>query len=129
MRIFSSLAAVVLFSFAAGLASADTPSEGVRDSVVKIYSTLRQPDMTRPWAKQSPQEASGSGIIIEGKRVVTNAHVVTYASQVFVEGNQSSEKVSATIESYAPGIDLAVLKLEDESFFEKRPPLPRKTEL
>src|SRR5262249_7030516 len=35
----------------------------------------------------------------------------------------------AEVESIAPGIDLAVLKLEDESFFEKRPPLPRKAEL
>jgi S1-C subfamily serine protease len=129
MRIFWPAAAVALFSLLPRAGAADPQSEGVKDSVVKIYATLRQPDAFRPWTKQSPQEASGSGVVVEGKRVLTNAHVVTYASQVFVEGNQSSEKVAAEVEAIAPGIDLAVLKLEDESFFERRPPLARKAEL
>jgi hypothetical protein len=33
------------------------------------------------------------------------------------------------VEAVSPGMDLAVLKLEDESFFDKRPPLARTTEL
>ena len=103
--------------------------EAIRESVVKIYSTMRNPDLVRPWQKMSPQEASGTGIIIEGKRILTNAHVVNYASQVFVEPNQSGEKLAATVEFAAPGIDLAVLKLEDESFFDKRPPLARAEKL
>ncbi len=113
-----------------GLALADqSKEEAIRESVVKIYSTMRNPDVVRPWQKQSPQEASGTGIVIEGKRILTNAHVVSYASQVFVEPNQSGEKLAATVEFAAPGIDLAVLKLEDESFFDKRPPLPRAEKL
>ena len=100
-------------------------ADAIRESVVKIFSTMRQPEPIRPWQKGSPQEASGSGMVIEGKRILTNAHVVLYASQVFVQPNGSGEKVAATVEAIAPGIDLAVLKLEDESFFDKRPPLPR----
>jgi S1-C subfamily serine protease len=103
--------------------------EAIRDSVVKIYSSLRPPDLIKPWQKQTPQEATGTGIVIEGKRILTNAHVVNYASQVFVEPNQSGEKLAATVEYSAPGIDLAVLKLEDESFFDKRVPLPRAEKL
>ena len=103
--------------------------EAIRDSVVKIYSSLRPPDLVKPWQKQTPQEATGTGIVIEGKRILTNAHVVSYASQVFVEPNQSGEKLAATVEYSAPGIDLAVLKLEDESFFDKRAPLPRAEKL
>ncbi len=48
---------------------------------------------------------------------------------MFVEPNQSGEKLAATVEYSAPGIDLAVLKLEDESFFDKRAPLPRAEKL
>jgi S1-C subfamily serine protease len=51
--------------------------------------------------------------------------VIAYASQVQVQGNQSGDKISATVEAMDPGIDLAILKLEDESFFDHRPPLPR----
>jgi S1-C subfamily serine protease len=113
-----------------GLALADQPKEdAIRESVVKIYSSLRAPDLIKPWQKQTSQEATGTGIVIEGKRILTNAHVVSYASQVFVEPNQSGEKFAATVEYSAPGIDLAVLKLEDETFFDKRAPLPRAEKL
>jgi len=103
----------------------DSAEAKIRESVVKITSTMRLPDLTKPWAKASPSEASGTGVVIEGKRILTNAHVVNYASQLFVEGNQSSEKLPAQVVAVSPGIDLAVLKLEDESFFDKRTPMPR----
>ena len=97
----------------------------VEDSVVKVFSTIRQPDTSKPWTKQSPLEATGTGVIIEGHRILTNAHVVLYASQVQVQANQAGDKISATVEFAAPGIDLAVLKLEDDAFFDTRPPLKR----
>ncbi|MCX6951797.1 MAG: trypsin-like peptidase domain-containing protein [Verrucomicrobia bacterium] len=104
-------------------------NNAVENAVVKIFSTMRGPDPYKPWTKQAPREATGTGIIIEGKRILTNAHVVLYASQVQVQANQSGDKISATVESIAPGIDLAVLKLEDDTFFDTRPPLPRATML
>jgi S1-C subfamily serine protease len=42
---------------------------------------------------------------------------------VQVQANQSGNMVSATVESIAPGIDLAVLKLDDDSFFDSHQPL------
>lgn len=109
------------------LNAADSPAvpAAVENSVVKIFATQRMPDLARPWTKSAPREISGSGVVIEGRRILTNAHVVSYASQIQVQGNQSGEKIPATVEAIAPGIDLAVLKLEDESFFEARPPLAR----
>jgi len=101
----------------------------IRDSVVKITVSVRTPDPMHPWTKSSPRDASGTGVIIEGKRILTNAHVVSYASQIFVESSESSDKHVATVEAISPGIDLAVIKLEDETFFEKRPPLERSHDL
>jgi S1-C subfamily serine protease len=109
-------------------AAAETSPAIAREAesaVVKVFSTMRRPDVARPWSKAAPIEATGSGVVIEGKRILTNAHVIAYASQVEVQGNQSGDKISATVEAVDPGIDLAVLKLEDDSFFDKRPPLPR----
>ena len=104
----------------------DDAQEGaIRESVVKISASMRYPDLVRPWAKQSPSEASGTGVVLEGKRILTKCHVVLYASQLFVETSQSGDKRAATVESVSPGMDLAVLKLEDESFFEGRTPLRR----
>jgi len=94
-------------------------------AVVKVFSTIRRPDVARPWAKASPLEVSGSGVVIEGRRILTNAHVVAYASQVQVQSSEAGDKVSARVVAVATGIDLAVLKLDDDAFFDKRPPLPR----
>ncbi|PTX97796.1 S1C family serine protease [Opitutus sp. ER46] len=106
-------------------APTDPKVDAIENAVVKIFATMRRPDLYRPWSKSPPSEVTGSGVIIEGKRILTNAHVVLYASQVQVQGNQAGDKISATIETIAPGIDLAVLKLEDESFFDTRPPIAR----
>lgn len=106
-------------------ASADTNFDAVANSVVKIFSTVRYPDVFKPWTKSAPSSITGSGVVIEGKRILSNAHVVSYASQVQIQANQSGDKISATVEAIAPGIDLAVLKLDDETFFDTHPPLPR----
>lgn len=109
----------------ASAAPAEVQSPDVANAVVKVFSTMRYPDVTRPWTKQQPSEATGSGVVIEGRRILTNAHVVLYASQVQVQANQAGDKISATVEAIAPGIDLAVLKLEDDSFFDTHAPIKR----
>ncbi len=116
------------FALAYGLEGSSpnpTTDSKIENSVVKIFATKRNPDPSKPWTKQAPQEVTGSGVVMEGKRILTNAHVVIYASQVSVQANKGSDKISATVEAIAPGIDLAVLKLEDETFFNNRPPLKR----
>ena len=105
------------------------PPPGVENSVVKVFSTVRYPDPYKPWAKESPSEETGTGVVIKGKRILTNAHVVGYASQVQIQANQAGDKISATVEYIAPGIDLAVLKLDDDSFFDTHPPLPESQKL
>lgn len=93
----------------------------LRDSVFKIHVTVRAPDALRPWSKQPPAEQSGSGVLIEGGRILTNAHVVRYATQVRVQPNQSSEKLGARVTAISVGMDLAVLELDDPAGLEGRP--------
>ncbi|MGC9940525.1 MAG: trypsin-like peptidase domain-containing protein [Verrucomicrobiota bacterium] len=106
-----------------GGASATATTGDVENSVVKIFSTMRYPELSRPWTKGSATEVTGSGVVIKGRRILTNAHVVGYASQIQVQANLAGDKDSATVEFIAPGIDLAVLKLDDNSFFDTHPPL------
>jgi S1-C subfamily serine protease len=99
--------------------------ESVQKSVVKVFATICLPNLSKPWSKESPQEISGSGVVIEGKRILTNAHMVLYANQIQIQATESGNKVSAMVVAVAPGIDLAVLKLDDESFFSSHAPLSR----
>ncbi len=105
--------------------AADAASGAIENSAVKIFSTVRYPDPYQPWTKQPPEDITGSGVVIEGRRILTNAHVVNYASQVQIQANQAGDKISASVVAIAPGIDLAVLKLDDETFFDTHPPLAR----
>lgn len=100
-----------------------TPSTTVENSVVKVFSSMRAPDLTKPWAKAVATDVTGSGVVIEGRRILTNFHVVAFSSEIQVQANQAGDKVSATLEAIAPNIDLAVLKLDDEKFFETHSPL------
>src|SRR5215831_17217836 len=69
-------------------------ASAVENSVVKIFSTMRYPDPYRPWTKQSPADATGTGVVIKGKRILTNAHVVNYSSQIQIQANQAGDKLS-----------------------------------
>lgn len=92
----------------------NTPTEeSLRRSVVKIFSTQSPPNMFRPWEITPPQEATGSGVVIEGGRILTNAHVVNYAQQVYVQPYESSEKLDATIEYLSADCDLATLTIDE----------------
>ncbi len=105
-------------------AAQSSASNRIENSVVRVFATSQYPDLSRPWSKQPIREITGSGLIIEGRRILTNAHVVLYASQVQIQGYRSGEKLSATVEAVAPGIDLAILKLDEETFFDTHAALP-----
>jgi len=122
----------VLFTAAAypaAHAADQAESPALENSVVKIFSTMRYPDPFKPWTKQAPSEATASGVVIEGKRILTNAHAVLYASQVQIQANAAGDKLSASVLAIAPGIDLAVLQLDDPSFFDTHPPVARASKL
>src|SRR5262249_30209992 len=100
---------------------------GPEDSIVKLTSVLRVPNPVRPWTKQNPMEVGGTGVVIDGKRILTVAHLVTYAEEIYVQPGQGGDRVEAKVAAMAPGIDLAVLTVDpaEGDFFDKRPPLPR----
>jgi S1-C subfamily serine protease len=115
---------------AADEASAAAPiPANLGNAVVKVFATLRMPDPYKPWTKQAPQDITASGVVIEGHRILTNAHAVLYSSQVQIQASGAGDKISATVEAIAPGIDLAVLKLDDDSFFATHAPIARASEL
>ena len=98
-------------------------ADSIRDAVVKIHVTQRAPDFLRPWTKRASKKSTGSGAIIAGNRILTNAHVVSYASQIFVQFHQSTERLPAKVVHRWVGMDLALLELEDSTALSQRPTL------
>ena len=101
----------------------ETISQAAESAVVKVFSTMRRPDVAKPWAKQAPAKPAAA---VSSSTATASSPTRTWwrtRARSQVQGNQSGDKVPATVEAFAPGIDLAVLKLEDDSFF-ARPPTP-----
>jgi S1-C subfamily serine protease len=105
------------------LAGAARGEDKLRPSILKISVTQRAPQLTQPWNKASASESSGTGFVIDGRRLLTNAHVVRYASQIYVQANHSADKLPAHVVAISPEIDLALLTLDDDQFFADHPPL------
>lgn len=93
-------------------------------SVVKIAVTKQEYDYSQPWQKSKQSRSSGSGCIIEGNRILTCAHVVEFGEFIEVKKNKDGKRYTATIEFIAPEYDLAILRVDDERFFDKSKPLP-----
>jgi S1-C subfamily serine protease len=124
---YSAIAAVILvLTSLIGIAGA---VDGVEPSVVKLNVTKREPDFFKPWTKAAPSKVSGSGAVIDGKRILTNAHVVIFASQVLVQLRQGGDQYPGKVTAIAPGMDLAIVELADSSKLEAIKPLELAVEL
>jgi S1-C subfamily serine protease len=104
-------------------------ADSIEPSVVKLLVTKREPDYFRPWTKAAPEKAAGSGVVIEGKRILTNAHVVLHASQVFVQMRRGGDQLNAKVTAIGPGIDLAIVELVDPEQLKDVPALALADEL
>lgn len=101
-------------------------SEDIRDvesSIIKIYTTSAAPDYFTPWRLMNPSQSSGSGAVISGNRILTNAHVVADASYVQVQKHNDPERYQGRVQFISHASDLALIVVDDESFFDDTPAL------
>ena len=103
--------------------SANIQQENVtKQAIVKIYTTAKIPNYQAPWSS-SMRSSTGSGAIIEGGYILTNAHVV--ANQAFMEVQRYGQRKRYIAKVYAVShqADLALLQVEEKAFFEGVKPL------
>jgi S1-C subfamily serine protease len=92
-------------------------------SVVQIINAYQEPNWAAPWIFDVPHYASGTGFLIAGNRIMTNAHVVAWAKQLLVRKYHDPQPYFATVEFVAQDVDLAVLKIDDPNFYQGMKPL------
>ena len=103
--------------------SANAHQEDVaKQAIVKIYTTAKIPNYQEPW-NSSMRSSTGSGAVIVGGYILTNAHVV--ANQAFIEVERYGQRKRYIAKVYAVShqADLALLKVEEKAFFEGVTPL------
>lgn len=92
-------------------------------SVVKVFNVMSTPNYLMPWQNKPHRDSTGSGFAIEGRRIITNAHVVADSKHCQVRKHGEASKFTASVVGVSHECDLAMLTVEDDAFWEDLHPL------
>ena len=93
------------------------------NAVVKVETTSTVPNFWLPWQSQLPQSGSGSGAVIKGNMILTNAHNVADSSLISVRKQNDDTLFVAKVKFVDHDCDLALLTVDDPKFFADITPL------
>ncbi|MFV2082669.1 MAG: PDZ domain-containing protein, partial [bacterium] len=110
-------------SAAEGTAEGLTP-EQVLSSLVKIIVQSNPVDLLSPWQNQGVKGFQGSGVIIDGNRILTAAHVIEDAVSIEVKRQGQTRKYEAEVSIIGDESDLAILTVSEPNFFKDAVPIP-----
>jgi len=97
----------------------------IEKGIVQVFSDKTIVDYSHPWAFSHKERSTGSGFAIElngflkpTKYVLTNAHCVNDSSYTTVRRQGISQTFKATVEAIGYEVDLAILSVKDEKFWQ-----------
>ncbi len=97
--------------------------DNIQNCVVEVTTTRYPHDFSEPWKMEAKEVIGGSGCIIAGSRILTNAHVVADNSFIEVRRAGQTTKFTAEVEAVSHELEVALLKVSDASFFKGTRPL------
>jgi S1-C subfamily serine protease len=99
------------------------PNGPVQKSLVRITATAVEADYRAPWNAGQLQRGVGAGFVIEGNRIMTNAHVVSNSRYLTVEREGDPNRYPAKVQFVAHDCDLALITVSDSDFYKNMLPL------
>lgn len=98
-------------------------ADQVDQAMVKIYTNSADYNYYIPWTTDAPMESSGSGCVVEGNIILTNAHVVSNVTFLQVRREGDPRKYPASVVAVSHDADLALITVDSPAFFEGITPL------
>lgn len=92
-------------------------------SVVQITVVQQDYDYVNPWKKTQMSRGTGSGFVIAGNRILTNAHNVSNYRYIEIQKQNIAKRYPAKVEFVGHDCDLAVLTVYDPTFYDDMIPL------
>ncbi len=99
------------------------PPQRIEFSLVRIVNHSQRADWAAPWNSLRQRQTSGSGFVIDGGLVMTNAHVVSDARLLLIYLNGDSNPHQARVLHIGHDCDLAVLEPLDRDLLGDVPAL------
>jgi len=117
------LAAVIFLTAAPSCAFAQGPEGEISRSTVRIINYSQRGDWYSPWNVQSTGASSGSGFVVEGGRIMTNAHVVSDSKMCLIYLHNDPTPHEARVSVIGHDCDLALLEPLQEGLLDDIPPM------
>lgn len=89
--------------------------------VVRVFTTRQRPNYDTPWQTLGVRTATGSGVVIAPRLIVTGAHVVADATFIQVQETHAPDKAIARVVCLGHDCDLALLTVDDDAFWRDLP--------
>src|SRR2546425_3629061 len=93
------------------------PNGPIQKSLVRITATEVAPDYRAPWNAGMLGRGIGAGFVIEGNRIMTNAHVVSNSRYLTVERDGDPNKYPAKVLFVGHDCDLALITVDAPNFY------------
>jgi S1-C subfamily serine protease len=93
----------------------------ISKSLIRIEATSQEPNYKTPWSPGDVSSGVGAGFVVDGKRIMTNAHVVSNARFLTISKEGDPNPYLAKVLHIAHDCDLAILSVENFTPFEKLP--------
>jgi hypothetical protein len=93
-------------------------------SVVKIETTYQSWNTLSPWSKREPGTRTHHGVVVGERRILTTASAVRNGVLIRVEKRGGPEREQAQLVHVDPQLDLALITVDDEAFWEDMAPVP-----
>ncbi len=104
-------------------ASQANDRQSLEKSVVLIRSVKQDFDHVTPWKQKAMRQSIGSGFLIGRQKVLTNAHNVSNCRYIEIKKENTAKRYPARVAFIGHDCDLAILTIDDESFFDGTVPL------
>ena len=99
------------------------------DATIKLFVTHTEPHYSLPWQMRRQTSSTSTGFVIEGKRILTNAHCVDNFAVVKVKKRASSTKYVAEViaigRECVDGVGTLHPAVEEHARLSRRPPVAR----
>ncbi len=110
-------AGFIVLSLSSVLSGQSESTQHPRQATVKIIKTYIRPSYCVPWKMKSYSSTVGSGVIIQDKLILTNAHVVSDSTFLQVQKEDDPNTYEAEILYVGHECDLALLTVKSKDFF------------
>ncbi|QIF05627.1 trypsin-like peptidase domain-containing protein [Roseimicrobium sp. ORNL1] len=93
------------------------------EGIVRIEAEFLLPDYRTPWQAGRPTSGNGTGWLVGKNKFITNAHVVSNSTKIFIRTTDDPKPYEAKIVHIAHDCDLAMLEPLDTKRFADLKPL------